>query len=570
MNWEEYLLRAKWGDADAIFEIGVSFFEGKNGKTQDYVESAKWFKLAADKGHMEAKSYLAWQYGTGNGIDRNPQLSFNLFLEAAEHGIAFAQYWIAGLYGRGDEVVEVDYRKGMKWARKAYNNGMAPAANNLIFIYKIRMAELGISEDADLQEDAPKVRHNGDATNETHTSTPTLLILAADCDDCVWENTPKQKILMEFSIDYAVKYGIKRVAITTTERLKEKALAYMARKGRECSISTTVVTVEDRYNGSLNQLLEAEKKIDSEKVIVVSADCYYGEKLFNEALKALKAGNPSCTIGYEFTYKLTSKYNSFQSYPVRPRPTTTVHIKNLSSKEYTYDIYARTIYLDWRSSRNMFAFTANTIGLLKNEYRCKEIKYDLTECIGALMTKNTEFPLTSIKLDTRKDLFRTNNRKQAKNIYTAKDGGLSLCATSETFCDFSILYLYKTTSSTLAFNFEAYSLYANDYSPALSSYYLDKPFDTGINIENFDKDFHLGKTDLTWRDTGLIETDAKLSIAIQNGIIRISYRGDRTEHVIGEKYPFCSNVEFSKCLKVKEFKTIADEMTSRTPMQVAK
>lgn len=66
MNIEEELKKAESGDIDAMFNIGLCFFQGTDGVAIDYKRSAKWFELAASQGHVEAKSYLEWHYATVN------------------------------------------------------------------------------------------------------------------------------------------------------------------------------------------------------------------------------------------------------------------------------------------------------------------------------------------------------------------------------------------------------------------------------------------------------------------------------------------------------------------------
>ena len=67
---------AKWrtaaqqGDADAQFNLGVLYDEGK-GVAQDYKEAVRWYKLAAAQGNASAQYNLGTSYGTGQGVAQN-------------------------------------------------------------------------------------------------------------------------------------------------------------------------------------------------------------------------------------------------------------------------------------------------------------------------------------------------------------------------------------------------------------------------------------------------------------------------------------------------------------------
>lgn len=47
---------AQGGQPDALFELGLIYCTGRDGKV-DLVEAHKWFNLAAMKGNEEAKTY---------------------------------------------------------------------------------------------------------------------------------------------------------------------------------------------------------------------------------------------------------------------------------------------------------------------------------------------------------------------------------------------------------------------------------------------------------------------------------------------------------------------------------
>jgi len=56
--------RAKQGDADAQFMLGVMYEEGK-GVTQNDKTAVKWYRLAAEQGYAAAQNNLGVKYAKG-------------------------------------------------------------------------------------------------------------------------------------------------------------------------------------------------------------------------------------------------------------------------------------------------------------------------------------------------------------------------------------------------------------------------------------------------------------------------------------------------------------------------
>ena len=52
-----YSMRDEYGEAEADYYVGMCYYEG-NGVFQDYAEAAKYFRLAAEQGHKEARAML--------------------------------------------------------------------------------------------------------------------------------------------------------------------------------------------------------------------------------------------------------------------------------------------------------------------------------------------------------------------------------------------------------------------------------------------------------------------------------------------------------------------------------
>ena len=73
--WYERVVAAEAGDAQAQFEVANQFYYGRDGFPQDYVEAAKWHRLAARQGHVRAMYRLSSLYAKGRGVKKDATLA---------------------------------------------------------------------------------------------------------------------------------------------------------------------------------------------------------------------------------------------------------------------------------------------------------------------------------------------------------------------------------------------------------------------------------------------------------------------------------------------------------------
>ena len=64
---EELWAKAKAGDADSEFRLGVSYTIGR-GVAKDEVEAVKWFRKAAEQNYGAAQFNLGLSYEYGQGL----------------------------------------------------------------------------------------------------------------------------------------------------------------------------------------------------------------------------------------------------------------------------------------------------------------------------------------------------------------------------------------------------------------------------------------------------------------------------------------------------------------------
>ncbi len=97
---------AEQGFPEAQYNLGISYMKGR-GVEQDTDEAVKWFRKAADLGFPPAQNNLGL-YCLENGREAE---GVELFRKAAEHGLASAMHNLAFCYGEG-RGVEKDPAEG--------------------------------------------------------------------------------------------------------------------------------------------------------------------------------------------------------------------------------------------------------------------------------------------------------------------------------------------------------------------------------------------------------------------------------------------------------------------------
>lgn len=122
---------ANEGDADAQFNLGIMYQDG-HGMEHDFVEAAKWYKLAAAQGHIYAQSNLGGLYWDGAGVPRSRDLAFEYLELAAQKDDVLSQFNLAMfLYQSGRA------KEAQGWYRRAAELGYPPAQANLATLHDV-------------------------------------------------------------------------------------------------------------------------------------------------------------------------------------------------------------------------------------------------------------------------------------------------------------------------------------------------------------------------------------------------------------------------------------------------
>jgi TPR repeat protein len=126
-------VRADQGDAQAQYDLGVSYAQGR-GVRRDHAEAVRWYRKAADQGYAKAQSKLASMYFYGKGVGQDYAESIRWARKAGEQGDAEAQIALASMYYYG-KVVPRDYAEAVRWYRKAADQGDTAALIGLAYMY---------------------------------------------------------------------------------------------------------------------------------------------------------------------------------------------------------------------------------------------------------------------------------------------------------------------------------------------------------------------------------------------------------------------------------------------------
>lgn len=134
---------AENGLAIAQYNLGVMYYSGSGGATQDYYKAYQWTRAAAEQGHVNAMLNLGSLYYNQLGVnpswmdfwpmtrilqDSNFTEAANWYALAAEYDNGEAQLRLATLYEEGAGV-DQDKVEALKWALLARDNEVEAAVD---------------------------------------------------------------------------------------------------------------------------------------------------------------------------------------------------------------------------------------------------------------------------------------------------------------------------------------------------------------------------------------------------------------------------------------------------------
>ena len=141
------LQKLKKKTVESMLRIGRCYETG-DGIARDLAEAVKWYRMAAEEGHVQGMFELSKCYTFGFGVRKNSVTAGKWLRKAAEHGHVTAMlllgHWLLREEGCG---VGYDPREAVKWFRKAAEQGNAEAMYKLGECYE---DGIGVKKEPDL------------------------------------------------------------------------------------------------------------------------------------------------------------------------------------------------------------------------------------------------------------------------------------------------------------------------------------------------------------------------------------------------------------------------------------
>lgn len=124
---------AEGGSVDAMVMYAIQLFRGE-GVEKDLPAAIRWLTLASDKGHAVAMTVLASSYQTGEGVTKDPVKALALYEQAAAKGNNIAQLEAGKLYLQ-ERADPAKLAKGVAYVRQAADGGNVEAMGVLGILY---------------------------------------------------------------------------------------------------------------------------------------------------------------------------------------------------------------------------------------------------------------------------------------------------------------------------------------------------------------------------------------------------------------------------------------------------
>ncbi len=113
----ELQTKAARGYVKQQLELAANYFAGR-GVPKDLMQSAYWYRKAADQGNPAAQVYLAYMYTVGMGVPQDKAEAVRWYRRAASAGNAEAEVNLAALYLREDGLKQ-DVQEALRLLRSA-------------------------------------------------------------------------------------------------------------------------------------------------------------------------------------------------------------------------------------------------------------------------------------------------------------------------------------------------------------------------------------------------------------------------------------------------------------------
>lgn len=128
-----YRKAAELGHVSSQFNLGLIYAKGR-GVQPDPAEALKWYGLAAEGGDATAQATIANMYLNGNGAPKDLNAAFDWSMRAAKRGHHASMFNLGEMYSQGLGVQQ-NLNEAFRWYKKAADKGHVNAQINVGFMY---------------------------------------------------------------------------------------------------------------------------------------------------------------------------------------------------------------------------------------------------------------------------------------------------------------------------------------------------------------------------------------------------------------------------------------------------
>ena len=132
---EKAISKAKAGDAEAQYQMGLKYYNGRVNVDVDYKKAFEWYQKAAEQGHVKAQNNLGLMYQTGQGTSKDIQKAIYWYEKAVEQGNVKAHVNLGHVFYFARGSVEQNYERAHELYQRASEEGDVEAKYKLGVMY---------------------------------------------------------------------------------------------------------------------------------------------------------------------------------------------------------------------------------------------------------------------------------------------------------------------------------------------------------------------------------------------------------------------------------------------------
>ena len=115
---EEWRKKAEGGDANAMFQLGICYYNGSCGLQENLTTAFGWYSKGAEADHVSCIGLAGCMVAEGDGTPQQEAHGISLITRAAMMGSKGAAFSLGARYRDGECGLPVDQKQALFWYRK--------------------------------------------------------------------------------------------------------------------------------------------------------------------------------------------------------------------------------------------------------------------------------------------------------------------------------------------------------------------------------------------------------------------------------------------------------------------